>query len=78
MSDWIASVQESLLDLSVFAFGEIRRDIGLLPKARRRASLEVWLEETYGHVFSRESWILTTRSKLYVVRGRANFLPSKC
>jgi predicted nucleic acid-binding protein len=44
VATWIQATDESLLHLSVLTLGEIRRGIAALPKARRRASLEAWLE----------------------------------
>ena len=44
VTSWIDATEESLLYLSVLTLGEIRRGIAALPKARRRASLEAWLE----------------------------------
>ena len=44
VTSWIEATEESLLYLSVLTLGEIRRGIAALPKARRRASLEAWLE----------------------------------
>ncbi len=44
VTTWIEETDESLLYLSVLTLGEIRRGIAALPKARRRTSLEAWLE----------------------------------
>lgn len=41
---WIASIDESLLYLSVLTLGEIRKGITLLPQASRRVALEAWLD----------------------------------
>ena len=42
---WIEGTDESLLYLSVLTLGEIRRGIATLPQARRRATLEAWLDK---------------------------------
>jgi predicted nucleic acid-binding protein len=44
VTDWIASVDEDLLYLSVLTLGEIRKGLAGLPKLNRRARLETWLE----------------------------------
>ncbi len=43
--EWIENTDESLLYLSVLTMGEIRRGIAAFPQARRRATLEAWLEK---------------------------------
>jgi predicted nucleic acid-binding protein len=42
---WVEDTDESLLYLSVLTLGEIRRRIATLPQARRRATLEAWLNK---------------------------------
>jgi len=42
---WIEATDESLLYLSVLTLGEIRRGVAVLPQARRRATLEAWLDK---------------------------------
>jgi toxin FitB len=42
---WIEGTDESLLYLSVLTLGEIRRGIATLHQARRRATLEAWLDK---------------------------------
>jgi predicted nucleic acid-binding protein len=42
---WIEGTDESLLYLSVLTLGEIRRGIATLSQARRRATLEAWLDK---------------------------------
>ena len=41
--DWIESVDQDILYLSVLTLGEIRKGIASLPATVRRASLEAWL-----------------------------------
>ena len=43
VTDWIDSVDENLLYLSVLTLGEIRKGIALLRDAPRRVALEAWL-----------------------------------
>jgi predicted nucleic acid-binding protein len=43
VTNWIDSVDENLLHLSVLTLGEIRKGIALLPDAPRRVALEAWL-----------------------------------
>jgi len=45
MTTWIEANDESLLYLSVLTLGEIRRGVAALPQARRRATLEAWLDK---------------------------------
>jgi toxin FitB len=45
VTTWIESTDESLLYISVLTLGEIRRGISALPQARRRATLEAWLNK---------------------------------
>ena len=42
--NWMETVDEELLHLSVLSFGEIRKGLDLLPLGTRRARLEAWLE----------------------------------
>ena len=42
--DWLESVNESLLYLSVLTLGEIRKGVIALPGGKRRSLLEKWLE----------------------------------
>jgi predicted nucleic acid-binding protein len=42
--EWIDSVDESLLHLSVLTLGEIRKGSAALQRGRRRIQLETWLE----------------------------------
>ena len=42
--DWMDSVDETLLYLSVLTLGEIRKGLVKLPQGRRRTQLETWLE----------------------------------
>lgn len=44
VTSWIDATGESALYLSVLTLGEIRRGVSGLPRARRRAALEAWLE----------------------------------
>lgn len=44
VTTWIEATDETLLHLSVLTLGEIRRGVVALPQARRRATLEAWLE----------------------------------
>lgn len=41
--EWLESVDESLLYLSVLTLGEIRKGLTILARGRRRAALEAWL-----------------------------------
>ena len=41
--DWIESVDQDILYLSVLTLGEIRKGVASLPATVRRASLEAWL-----------------------------------
>ena len=41
---WIEAVEESLLYLSVFTMGEIRKGLAALAQGKRRNRLETWLE----------------------------------
>ena len=43
VTNWIDSVDENLLYLSVLTLGEIRKGIALLRDAPRRVALEAWL-----------------------------------
>ena len=43
VANWIDSVDENLLYLSVLTLGEIRKGIALLRDAPRRVALEAWL-----------------------------------
>ena len=45
VTEWVENTDESLLYLSVFTLGEIRRGIAALPQSRRRATLEAWLDK---------------------------------
>jgi len=45
VTEWVENIDESLLYLSVFTLGEIRRGIAALPQSRRRATLEAWLDK---------------------------------
>jgi toxin FitB len=40
---WVEATDESLLNLSVLTFGEIRKGIDSLPNGSRRIALESWL-----------------------------------
>lgn len=51
VTSWIQSVEESVLHLSVLTLGEIRQGIAALPNARKRATLEAWLETDLRHRF---------------------------
>ena len=42
--DWIETVDEALLYLSVLTLGEIRKGLAGLPQSKRRTRLETWLE----------------------------------
>ncbi len=42
--NWLNSIDEDLVYLSVLTLGEIRRGIELLTSAKKRAQLEAWLE----------------------------------
>jgi len=42
--NWLRSVNEDLLYLSVLTLGEIRKGIEILSSARRRTQLEAWLQ----------------------------------
>jgi toxin FitB len=44
VADWIDSVDESLLFLSVMTLGEIRKGLANLEQGKRRTQLETWLE----------------------------------
>lgn len=44
VTDWLESVDESLLYLSVLTIGEIRKGLVVLTSGRRRSSLEAWLD----------------------------------
>jgi predicted nucleic acid-binding protein len=44
VTTWIEATDETLLHLSVLTLGEIRREVVALPHARRRVTLETWLE----------------------------------
>ena len=41
---WIEAADESLLNLSVLTFGEIRKGIAALSQGKRRTRLETWLD----------------------------------
>jgi predicted nucleic acid-binding protein len=43
--DWISSIDEEWLFLSVLTLGEIRKGLEALPRVKRRAGLETWLSE---------------------------------
>jgi len=45
VTEWVENIDESLLYLSVFTLGEIRRGIAALPQSRRRATLGAWLDK---------------------------------
>jgi len=45
VTEWVENTDESLLYLSVLTLGEIRRGIAALPRSRRRATLEAWLDK---------------------------------
>src|SRR5260370_26937773 len=45
VSRWVEDTDETLLHLSVLTLGEIRKGIGGLPQAKRRAELETWLNK---------------------------------
>ena len=42
--EWLESVDESLLYLSVLTLGEIRKGSTILTRGRRRSTLEAWLD----------------------------------
>ncbi len=44
VTQWIESVEESLLYLSILTLGEIRKGIASLPQTSRRGGLEAWLD----------------------------------
>lgn len=44
VTSWVATIDESLLYLSVLTLGEIRKGITLLADSRRRVQLEAWLD----------------------------------
>jgi toxin FitB len=46
VSRWVEDTDETLLHLSVLTLGEIRKGIGGLPQAKRRAELEIWLNKS--------------------------------
>ena len=52
VTHWIKRTDESLLYLSVLTLGEIRKGIASLPDAKRRASLEAWLDRDLALRFS--------------------------
>ena len=64
VTTWIDATDETLLYLSVLTLGEIRRGVVALPQARRRASLEAWLETVCGPAFMGESCPSTIRSPI--------------
>src|ERR1035441_2558568 len=43
VTQWLDSVDESLLFLSVLSLGEIRKGLRMLQAGQRRAHLEMWL-----------------------------------
>jgi tRNA(fMet)-specific endonuclease VapC len=43
--EWIDSIEEARLHLSVITIGEIRKGIEKLPDSQRRTALEEWLNE---------------------------------
>ena len=43
--EWVDSIEEERLYLSVIAIGEIRKGIEKLPDSRRKAALEEWLND---------------------------------
>jgi len=45
VSRWVEDTDETLLHLSELTLGEIRKGIGGLPQAKRRAELEIWLNK---------------------------------
>jgi predicted nucleic acid-binding protein len=45
VTEWLDSVDESLLYLSVLTFGEIRKGLRMLGAGQRRVRLETWLAE---------------------------------
>ncbi len=44
VTTWIEATDEALLHLSVLTLGEIRRGVAALPRSRRRAMLEAWID----------------------------------
>ncbi len=42
--NWISSVEDEWLYLSVLTLGEIRKGVASLPSSKRRMELETWLE----------------------------------
>jgi len=43
VTEWLDSIDESLLFLSVLTLGEIRKGLRIIQSGQRRASLEMWL-----------------------------------
>ena len=64
VTTWIEATDESLLYLSVLTLGEIRRGVAALPQARRRATLEAWLDKDLRTRFTTASCQSTVRSPI--------------
>jgi toxin FitB len=47
VGNWVRSVDQNLLYLSVLTLGEIRKGLARLAQGKRRTQLETWLEENY-------------------------------
>jgi predicted nucleic acid-binding protein len=45
VAEWITSIDEEFLFLSVLTLGEIRKGLEALPRVKRRAGLEAWLAD---------------------------------
>ena len=43
--EWLGSVDEDRVSISVVSLGEIRRGVALMEAGRRRDALELWLQE---------------------------------
>lgn len=50
--EWLETVDECMLYLSVLTLGEIRKGVAVLPQGKRRTQLETWLEVELGARFS--------------------------
>ena len=61
VTEWVENIDESLLYLSVFTLGEIRRGIAALPQSRRRATLGLGSTRISAHASTAESWSLTKK-----------------
>lgn len=57
--DWVNSILEESMYLSVLTLGEIRKGIEKLPQSNRRGSLERWLNEELRDRFDRRILAIT-------------------